>query len=150
MDVIYSSVGSRIGVVDRRLYVFVRREQLSVAALDAIADHIRDRKGQTVGLLAVVPGDAGLSDNTVLDRQRRMMAEFFADPLFFVGFVVLGTSVQAILMRSVVRLAFVGKRNASLTANTVDGARFLAPRLQLSQDAIVAAVDELTREVDRS
>ncbi len=149
MDVIYSGTRSRIGVIDRRLYIFVRQEQLSLAALDAIAAGIRERKGQTAGLLAVVPGDAGLSDNAVLDRQRRLMAEFIADTLFSVGFVVLGTSVQAMLMRSVVRLAFVGKRNASLTANTVDGARFLAPRLQLSQAEIEAAVDELTRQVER-
>jgi hypothetical protein len=100
-----------------------------------------------LGLLAVVPGTAGLSEKALLERQRAMIGGVMTDASIAFALVVLGDSVHATLMRSAVRVALLGKRNALLTPEVSEGARFLAPRLSLETAAIEAAVATLRQHL---
>jgi hypothetical protein len=100
-----------------------------------------------LGLLAVVPGTAGLSEKALLERQRAMIGGVMTDASIAFALVVLGDSVHATLMRSAVRVALLGKRNALLTPEVSEGARFLAPRLGLETAAIEAAVATLRQHL---
>lgn len=94
-----------------------------------------------------MPGSAGLSDKPLLERQRALIHEVLADTSVCFALVVVGDSVHATLMRSVVRVALLGKRNAVMASNVVEGAQFLAPRLVLEAGAIVAAAEHLQRSL---
>lgn len=147
VQLLHTSVGNAVGLVDQRLCVFVRVERLQEGALDVISDVVRRRTPGPFGMLAVVPGSAGLSEKALLEHQRALIGDVLADASVAFALVVLGESVQATLMRSVVRVALLGKRNALLASDVSAGAAFLGPRLGLDAARIAAAVDELHRQL---
>lgn len=135
-----------VGVVDGRLIVFGRTGRLTSAALDvieaeasrAIASGVRP-----TALLAVVPGDAGMSGSDLLERQRKMMKSFAVDDQTLFGMVVLGTSVQSVMMRAFLRVSFLGRPSMTMTDDVHSASVWLSARMKMPVAEIEDAVRAL-------
>lgn len=131
LHVAFESRGNVVARLDSSALLFARARPLVPEALDSIeltaraVDEIREGP---IGALVVVPGDAGLSDNALLDRQRAFLRSFVR-PDVFVVMASLGDSAQAIAMRAVVRLFMIGRRTMHMASSIEGAALWLGDRI---------------------
>lgn len=143
---LHAAQKNAVGLVDGRCIVFVRSGMLTPAALDVIAgEAARAAAGavRPVACFAVVPGDAGVSDKALIERQQKMINSFIVDRNTSFAMVVLGTSLQARVMRTAVRMLFLGKSTLRLTDDVDDAIAWLAPRVALEPSVLREAVSTL-------
>ncbi len=140
-----------VGLVDGRCIVFVRSRMLTTAALDVIAAEASRVVASTVrpiACLSVVPGDAGVSDKSLIERQQQMIGSFVVDKSTSFAMAVLGTSLQSRFMRTAVRMLFLGKSTLRLTDEVDDAVKWLSPRIaiepQVLRDAVAALQSQVT------
>lgn len=145
LDILHASDANGVGLFEKRALIFVRRSTLRVEALDVIEKTVRTvvplaAPDRPCGAILVVPGDAGLSRNDLLTRQRKI----FADPLgrqdVFVAFTVLGDGAQAATMRAVVRLFALSQTRMKMFARTEMAVEWIAPRLKMPAEKLLDAV----------
>lgn len=135
-----------VGLIDGRCIVFVRSRMLTAAALDVIAGEAEARLAsgvRPVACFAVVPGDAGVSDKVLIERQQKMIGAFVVDKTTSFAMVVQGTSLQSRVMRTAVRMLFLGKSTLRLSDDVDDAVKWLAPRIALEPVVLREAVREL-------
>lgn len=150
LSVAHRSDGNAVGVLDDRVLLFVRSAKLTSVALNAVeatvANHVASASAaRPVGALAVVPGNAGLSDNALLERQRALLFGLKAKPHVYFAFCVVGEGVQSIAMRAAVRVLVIGAARMRLFTEPAESAQWLAGHLQIEAAAITQAVDGLSR-----
>lgn len=148
LEVIHRGAGNAVGLLDGRALLFVRSRALTVDALDAIAETIdriapRATADWLVGALAIVPGDAGLSRQDLLARQRKIFGAARAMDHVWVSFCVYGESAQTTAMRAVVRLLLLGRSNMKMHAKTEAAIVWFSARLGLRIGDVSDAVEML-------
>ena len=121
LEVVHRRDGNTVGLLDDRALIFVRSRALTGDALEAIDAAIRRvvpkaTAEQPAGALAILPGDAGLSHNDLLARQRQIFGEARKQEHIWVSMCVHGHSAQTIAMRAVVRLLLLGHGNMRMHA----------------------------------
>jgi hypothetical protein len=149
LELVHRGAGNVVAVFDRRILIFARDRPLTSAALDAIeavAPRITTLLGDARpgGVLALIPGDAGLSSSELLTRQRR----FFAgrSPHVWVAFCVTGDSAQTLMVRAAARMFLPGHDHLVVHSDLQRALRWLSERV-----AIPATVlDEAVRVVEGS
>jgi hypothetical protein len=155
LHVVHEASGNVVARLDASVLLFVRTRPLTVAALDAIegvANKIEQFRQGPVGALAVIDGQAGLSDNALLTRQRAFLKGFVrGDGDVYLAMVVQGDSVQSIAMRAVVRMFMLGKKRTSLlTARVEPAARWLAERTGETSAELEATVQLMFERASQS
>lgn len=148
LEVKHRAEGNAVALLDGRVLLFTRNGRLTSAALDAIEELATSRARtatahEPVGALAIVNGDAGLSDNWLLERQRELLRSLKATPHLSFAFCVVGESVQAIAMRAVVRVFVLGSTGMRMFTEPSSAAQWLAPRVGMEPGAILGALAEL-------
>ncbi len=133
-----------MGVLDGRALIFVRTEALTTESLDAIA-HAMERTSvnRPAGALAIVPGEAGLSSEELLARQRRIFQQAKKLEDVWVAFCVHGEGVQSMVMRAVVRMFVLGQPRMTMHAKPESAIVWFATKLGLSGEAVRSAVASL-------
>lgn len=166
LKVVHSEDRNAVGIIDERLIAFVRSAALTAAALDALEAHLhplRERygarpasAGSPVGLLAVVPARAGLSDKALIERQAQLMKRLKVEAKqavrtaapTFVALTILGDGPMSSAMRAVIRVNVLGHGSIRLFSETADAATWLATRLSMDAGAIERQCLELQRSVE--
>jgi hypothetical protein len=126
----------------------VRSRSLTGETLDAIATTIdriapNARADWPVGALAIVPGDAGLSRQDLLARQRKIFGAARGLDHVWVSFCVSGDSAQTTAMRAVVRLLLLGQSNMKMHAKAEAAIVWFSGRLGLRVGDVQGAVEML-------
>jgi hypothetical protein len=131
-DIRFHRDGNLVALADERLLVFVRTGLLTVPALETMeglkASVLASPKPK--GVLAIFTATAGVSHNSLVERQRvfvRGIASEVPDISFAV--VVLGDTVHAIAIRTVLRLFVMGRSNMAAFRDVGEGSRWLAGRM---------------------
>jgi hypothetical protein len=149
LQIVHHAEGNIVGLLDDTALLFVRNRPLREQALDAIertAQRFGLAPGRPVGALAVVDGNAGMSERKLIERQRTFMRGFVrSDGEVYVAMAVLGDSVQSTTMRAVVRLFTVGNRRIQMSASIDEAARWLGPRLKLGPLRLASALGDLQK-----
>lgn len=144
LEVIHRSAGNAVGVLDGRALIFVRSQALTEETLDAIARAVEHtRAARPAGALAIVPGDAGLSPEHLLARQRRIFQQAKKLDDVWIAFCVQGDGVQSVVMRAVVRMFLLGQPRMTMHAKPESAIVWFATRLGLSVEAVRSAVASL-------
>lgn len=145
--VVYEQRGNVVARIDAAVLLFVRTRPLEREALDAIerlALGIDEFRKGPVGALAVIDGQAGLSDNTLLQRQRIFLRGFVrSEGDVYLAMVVLGDAVQSIAMRAVVRMFMIGRKTMHLDSDLDRAARWLGERVGRDPGEIAATARQL-------
>ena len=139
-----------VGVLDDRVVVFTRRAKLTKDCLDVIeveSEAIARRALRPIGLFAVIPASAGLSDAATLERQRQMLKHILIDSQTHFAYVVTGEGVHATTIRATVRVGMLGRRMMKLSDNVLDAASWFGARLSIPPSVLVGAVEELERSL---
>lgn len=132
-----------VGLLHDRCVLFVRSQMLDPRALDVIADEARRLLAsptRPIAVFAAVPGDAGVSDKSLLERQQHMIASLAQSADTFFVMAVLGTSLQSRVMRTAVRMLFLGKSTLRLTESVDDAVAWLSPRITIDERTLREAV----------
>ncbi len=132
-------------MIDRRVLIFARDRPLTSEALsevEASLERLRSTlgPGHQGGVLAVIPGDAGLSSSELLARQRKLFAEARRLGHLWIAFCVTGQGAQVFVLRAAIRMFMPGHESLSLHEDLRPAVRWLAERTGLSRDALDAAV----------
>lgn len=139
-----------VAVLDERVVVFTRRAKLTAACLDVIeaeSEAIARRPARPVGLLAVIPASAGLSDGATLERQRQLLKHIRIDPQTYFAYVVTGDDIHASVIRATVRVAMLGRRMMNLSEHVDAAAGWLGGRLSIAPSTLKDVVDQLQRSM---
>ncbi len=149
LDVKHKADQNGVGMIDERVLVFVRGGRLTSAALDTVVALAGDRARRAtaerpVGALAVVSGQAGLSENQLLERQRLLLRDLRVAPHVFFAFCVEGEGAQAIAMRAVVRVLMLGSSSMRIFTERDAAARWLAERVGMAPAEITTALVALS------
>ncbi|MBX7191407.1 MAG: hypothetical protein K1X94_05090 [Sandaracinaceae bacterium] len=152
MDILHKKQGNVVATIDRRVLIFVRDRPLTSAALsevEASLEPLRSTLGPTHqgGVLAVIPGDAGLSSSELLARQRKLFAEARQLGHLWIAFCVTGQGAQTFVLRAAIRMFMPGHPSLSLHDDLRPAVRWLAERTGLSRDVLETGVRELQRTV---
>lgn len=150
IDVLHQQAGNVVALIDKRVVVFARTQALTLAALEAAELAVRlaassanqDRPG---GALAIVPADAGLSRNELLDRQRQLIAAARTRKHVWVAFCAHGTGPQVTVTRAVIRMFLLGQRNMKMFDTPAEAVRWLAKQVRLEPNAFSKHVDQLRK-----
>lgn len=147
LHVVHEAGGNAVARIDATVLVFVRTQRLTVAALEAIerlAITIDGFRRGPIGALVVVPGDAGLSDNALIARQRAFLRDLVRpDGDVYVSTVILGDSAQSMAMRAVARLFVIGRPSIRVGSSVEDAARWLGARLDVDATQLVRVAGDL-------
>lgn len=148
LEVKHQAEGNAVALLDARVLLFTRSGRLTAAALDAVealATHCVPAATQRapVGAMAIVDGDAGLSDNRLLERQRALLRSLKAAPHVSFAFCVGGDSIQAIAMRAVVRVFVLGSASMRMFTDAPTAAEWLAGRIGMEPGVLLRAVAAL-------
>ncbi len=144
LEVIHRRAGNAVGLLEGRALIFLRDRPLTEEALEAVANTVhRTTLTRPAGALAIIPGDAGLSSERLITRQRKIFQEAKRLDDVWLSFCVQGDGVQAIAMRAVVRMFVLGQPRSTLHAKPETAIVWFAGRLGLSVETVRAAVAAL-------
>ncbi len=148
LTVTYQAERNAVGLLDDRVLLFARSARLAPAALDAIEAFAATHRPlasaeRPLGALALVVGAAGLSENSLLERQRVFLRELRATPHVWFAFCIVGDGVQAVAMRAVVRVLMLGSSGMRMFTDQASAARWLGERVGVDPAAITGALDTL-------
>jgi hypothetical protein len=145
-DVRFHGDDSLVALADGRLLFFVRKGLLSMPVLETLeglkATVLASPKPK--GVLAIFTSTAGVSNNALVERQRvfvRTIANEVPDISFAV--VVLGDTVHAIAIRTVLRLFVMGKSNMAAFRDVGESCRWLAGRMGIDAPTLERTAAEL-------
>lgn len=156
---LHNADGNAVALIDERLVLFVRVLPLTMAALEegeaALWKQVEKASiNRPAGLWVVVSGDAGLSAQAMLDRQRASFARMNAETTrLFVASTSIGSSVQTLAIRAVSN-AFSKKRpHMQLFSDTTSAARWMALVMGIPFETLVAEYEatrvECEQQIDR-
>lgn len=166
LQVVHSEERNAVGIIDERLIAFVRSAALTTGALDAVEAHLhplRERHrpqagspGAPVGLLAVVPAGAGLSDKGLIERQAQLMKRLKVEAKqavqsvapTFVALSILGDGAMSSAMRAVIRVNVLGHARVRLFSETGEAAAWLAGCLAMDAAVIGERCLQLQRSLE--
>jgi hypothetical protein len=151
LEVVHRHDGNTVVLLDDRALIFVRSRALTGEALDAI-DAVIDRVApkamaeRPAGVLAILPGDAGLSRDDLLARQREIFGGARKHQHIWVSICVHGHSAQTIVMRAVVRMLLLGQSNMRMYPTPEAAIAWFASRLRLPVDKVRSTLESLHEE----
>ena len=150
IDVAFQQDNNIVALVVERALVFARSAPLTMPAL-ACLESMKPRILKSAlpkGVLAVLPGTAGVSKEAIVERQRQFVRQVTQEvPDLFVAVVIVGDSVQAMAMRAVGRIFVLGRGNMATFREVDAGAAWLAQRMAMDEGGLTATVRELVGRV---
>ncbi len=127
VDIAFHADDNVVAIIDERVMIFARSGPLTMPALECL-ESMKPRllkSLQPKGVLAVLPGTAGVSKDAIVERQRQFVRTVTAEVKdLSVGVVIVGDSIQAMAMRAVGRVFVIGRANMDTFRDVSLGARW--------------------------
>lgn len=150
VDIAFFRDSNIVALVDERAMIFARSAPLTMPALECL-ESMKPRllkSLQPKGVLAVLPGTAGVSKDAIVERQRQFVRTVTAEVKdLSVGVVIVGDSIQAMAMRTVGRVFVLGRSNMATFRDVEAGATWLADKMGINADTFRATVRDVVGRV---